>query len=64
MHNDTPLGMTMHLRELDRRAAPQLHPARATTRHTSSVIAVRAAMITLLRRIHAMGARERVENQG
>ena len=29
MHNDTPLGVMMHLKELDRQATPKLVPVRA-----------------------------------
>jgi hypothetical protein len=63
MHNDTPLGVSMHLKELDRQATPKLHPLRARRRDASPVTAVRAAMTTLLRRLSAVGIPRRVASQ-
>jgi hypothetical protein len=37
MHNDTPIGATMHLKELDRQASPKLHPLQAMRQHGSPV---------------------------
>jgi hypothetical protein len=64
MHNLTPLGTLMHLKELDRQATPRLHPLRAGRRDASAVTAVRAALTTLLRRLHAVGIPRRVARQG
>lgn len=64
MHNDTPLGITMHLKELDRRATPKLHPLRARRQNASPVTALRAAMTTLLRRLHSVGTPGRVASKG
>jgi hypothetical protein len=64
MHNLTPLGIVMHLKELDRQATPRLRPLRAGRRDNSPVTAVRAAMIALLRRLHAVGIPQRTVSQG
>jgi hypothetical protein len=64
MHNLTPLGILMHLKELDQQATPRLHPLRGTRWDASPVTGVRAAMTTLLRRIHAVGIPRRVASQG
>ncbi len=64
MHNLTPLGTLMHLKELDREAAPRLRPLRAGRRDASPVTGVRAAMTTLLRRLHTVGIPRRVASQG
>jgi len=64
MHNLTPLGISMHLKELDRQATPRLRPLRGRRRDASPVTRVRAAMTTLLRRLHAVGIRRRVASQG
>jgi hypothetical protein len=64
MHNLTPLGTLMHLKELDRQATPRLHPLRAGRRDASPDTGVRAAMTSLLRRLHAIGIPRRVASQG
>jgi hypothetical protein len=64
MHDINPLGPMMHLKELNRQAAPTLRPLRSRRQDGSSVTAVRAAMIALLRRLHAVGIPERVASQG
>ena len=51
MHNDTPLGTAMHLKELDRHAAPKLGPSRAVRPETAAVTAARSALMALLRRL-------------
>jgi len=65
MHNDTPLGTTMHLKELDRKATPTLDPSRAGGRgfHLTTVI-IRRAMTSLLRRLHGAGIPVRVVSRG
>jgi|KBSSwiStaDraftv2_1062776.scaffolds.fasta_scaffold5838947_1 hypothetical protein len=64
MHNDTPLGAMMHLKELDRYASPKLHPRRARKQDAFPVSRVRAAMIAVLRRLHAVGILGRAVSQG
>lgn len=64
MHNLTPLGTLMHLKELDQEATPTSHPLRAGRRDASPVTRVRAAMTTLLRRLQAVGIPRRVASQG
>jgi hypothetical protein len=64
MHNDTPLGATMHLKELDRQASPKPHPLRAIRQDGSPVTRLRAAMIAVLRRLHAVGIPGRAVSQG
>jgi len=48
MYDVNPLGLTMHLRELDRRAAPKLQSLRLGEQHVSSLTVVGAAMLSLL----------------
>jgi hypothetical protein len=64
MNNDTPLGAMMHLKELDRYASPKLHPLRARKQDAFSVSRARAAMIAVLRRLHAVGILGRAVSQG
>jgi hypothetical protein len=64
MHNLTPLGAMMHLKELDRQAAPKLRPLRSPRRDTSGANVVGAAVIALVRRLHAIGIAWRVVRQG
>jgi hypothetical protein len=64
MHNPTPLAAMIHLKELDRQAAPRLRPLRSRRQADSGIAAVRAAMIALLRRLHALGIPGRVASQG
>jgi hypothetical protein len=64
MHNDTPLGVMMHLKELDRQATPKLVPVRARRLDASpAAAALRATMITLLRCLGAVGFPRRVESE-
>lgn len=64
MHNLTPLGTLMHLKELDREATPRRHPRRAGRRDASPVTRVRAAITTLLRPLHKFGIPRRLASQG
>jgi hypothetical protein len=64
MHSDTPLGITMHLKELDRQAAPKLHPLGKRSLDASPVTALRAAMTSLLRRLQSVGVRGQAARQG
>jgi len=51
MHNDTPLGTTMHLKELDRQASLKLNPSRGRGQNSYPATAIRRALISLLRRL-------------
>ena len=51
MYDVNPLGLMMHLRDLDRQAAPKLQSLRLRGQHVSSLTAVGAAMLSLLRRL-------------
>jgi hypothetical protein len=64
MHDINPLGPMMHLKELNRQVAQKLRPLRSRRKDGSSVATVRAAMIALLRRLHAVGIPGRVASQG
>ena len=64
MHNDTPIGATMHLNELDRQASPKLHPLQAMRQDGSPVTRLRAGMIAALRRLHAVCISGRAVSQG
>jgi hypothetical protein len=64
MHNDTPLGTTMHLKELDRQAMMDRHRPRARTQDAFRVIAIWAATIALLRRLTVGAAPGRVASRG
>jgi hypothetical protein len=63
MQNDTPLGTLMHLKELDRQAVPKLRSLGTGTGKASGAAAVGAALIALLRRLHAVGAVWRLVRQ-
>ena len=64
MHNDTPLGTTMHLKELDRQAMRGRQRPRAGTPIAFPLAAARAAMIALRRRLIVVAAPGRVASQG
>ena len=64
MHNDTPLGTTMHLKDLDRRASTKPDRSPAGTRDAPPATDARAAMISLLRRLGVVGISGRVAKQG
>ena len=51
MHNDTPLGATMHLKELNRQTAPKLSSFQAGKQEAAPVTALRNAMIALTGRL-------------
>ena len=53
MHNDTPLGMAMHLQELDRQAAPQVASLPPKAQQGRRVAISRRSLETLLRRMRA-----------
>jgi hypothetical protein len=44
MHNLTPLGMLMHLKDLDRQAVPKLRPLRSQRRDSAGANAVGIAV--------------------
>ena len=64
MHNDTPLGTTMHLKELDRQATPKLGPSRAGGQDSYPTTAIRRALISLLRRLDEARLTARVASRG
>ena len=59
MHNDTPLGTTMHLKALDRQAVAMHRPRRPRMRRNSPVASVAGAIAAFLR-----FARSRVAHGG
>ena len=64
MHNDTLLGATMHLKELDRQATPKLRPLRARRQNAAPVTALRTAIMVFLRRLKMVGLSSRAVSQG
>ena len=64
MHNDTPLGAAMHLKELDRHAAPKLGPSRAGRPESAAVTAARSALMALLRRLDGVDSPAAASNRG
>ena len=64
MHNDTPLGATMHLKDLDRQATLRLDRSPAGRRDAPPATDARAVMISLLRRLGAIAIPGRVARQG
>ena len=62
MHNDTPLGVSMHLKELDRQAGSTSRSLGPRARNTGRATAISAA--ALLRRIReAVRLRPIIEGQ-
>jgi len=64
MHKPSPLGAMMHLKELDRQAAPALLQLRSRRRGASGANAAGAAVMAFLRRLHAVGIPGRVTSRG
>lgn len=54
MHNDTPLGMTMHLKELDRQATSKSSALRPKAQRSWRGIIAAASSLALLRRACAV----------
>lgn len=54
MHDINPLGPMLHLKELERQAAPKLRPLRSS-QQTPNVATLGAAMIALLGRLRLVG---------
>lgn len=54
MHNDTLLGMAMHLKELDRQAAPKLNSLQPTAQRSWRGTTFRRSSGALLRRVRAV----------
>jgi len=54
MHDVNPLGPLMHLKELERQAAPRLHPLRAKRQDVSNLTPVSSLMIAFLQRLHSV----------
>jgi hypothetical protein len=59
MHHDTPLGTIMHLRELDRQAAPNSVPFRSLSQRSSLLTTFGGVSAALLRRVRAFVAATR-----
>jgi hypothetical protein len=55
MHNDTPLGTFMHLKELDRQAARRSRSLRPASQGRWRAAALGIAAIALLRRLYPAG---------
>ena len=53
MYDVNPLGPLMHLKELDRQAAPKLRPLRSRRNNWFSFTAVSTSVIAVLQRLHA-----------
>jgi len=64
MHNDTPLGTTMHLKELVRQAVLGRHRLHAGSQTGFPLAAVCAVTIALLRRLPVVAAPRRVVSRG
>ena len=64
MHNDTPLGTTMHLKELDRQAISRLGHSREGGRESYVATVISRAMTSLVRRLHGTGIPTRVATRG
>jgi hypothetical protein len=60
MHNDTPLGLSMRFKELDRQAFPQARSLRPEVQPTWRIAAVSAAASALLKRIRDAARRRRI----
>jgi len=54
MHNDTPFGMTMYLKELDRQAAPKSSALRSEAQRSRRGTTFRDSSVALLRRVGAI----------
>ena len=64
MHNDTPLGTTMHLKELDRQVVLGRHRLQAGSQTGFPLATVWAVTIALLRRLPVVAAPRRVVSRG
>jgi hypothetical protein len=54
MYDVNPLGPMIHLKELDRRATPQLRPLRPGMQDVFSLTAISASVIAVVRRLHTV----------
>ena len=59
MHNDTPLGFTLHLKELDRQAGPKSVSLRSKAQRSSLGSTFGAVSVGLLRLVRAFVTRTR-----
>ena len=64
MHNDTPLGTTMYLKDLDRRVIATRDAPRGGGRDPGAATAVGRALISLLRRLDGARLPVRVASRG
>jgi hypothetical protein len=53
MYDVNPLGPMMHLKELDRQAAPKLRLLRSRRSNSFSLTGLSASVIAVLQRVHA-----------
>jgi hypothetical protein len=53
MYDVNPLGPMMHLKELDRQAAPKLRSVRSRRQDVFSLTAVKLSVIAFLQSLHA-----------
>jgi len=58
MHNFTPLGATMHLKELDRQATPKLRPLRSTRQDAPAARLIDLHMATTTDEVGGQSRRE------
>ncbi len=63
MYDVNPLGPLMHLKELERQAAPKLRPVQDTRHGAFSVTALATALIALVRHFRAVGIPRREARQ-
>ncbi len=63
MYDVNQLGPMMHLKELERQAAPKLRPVRDTRQGAFNIATLGAAVIALLQRFRAFGIPRRVARQ-
>jgi hypothetical protein len=63
MHGLTPLGTTMHLKELDRQATPKLRPLQSRSGEASGATSLGVAVIALMQRLHAVTVALRLVRQ-
>ena len=61
MHDINPLGTTMHLRELERQAAPRVRAVPSRKPHGFGPFSICATAVAFLRRLNASSVRVRTQ---